>query len=215
MWRNPMNEQKPDLLAEEPEKEIEADLSIDADSSAVSEVPDKQGDLFTPASNLSIFFNWLGKQSIPRILGLLVGNTRDLENQIKSKDEALTSAILLKDGEIIFLRKQLVKANKRLTFFQDSVLLAKGMKSTQKSQVWQKPESTVVAPTPGQNMAIESEISRLQDVFIYRTNDIDQELADLLAINTPRSKMVYKRFVEWVDALPINDSATDGTVISS
>lgn len=146
------------------------------------------------------FSAWLGKQSLTRLLGLLVGNTRDLELRLIDKDK-----------EIDWLRSQLIDSQKQLISFQDSVLLSKGMIATQSSASKNNGNGhQTVTYAPGERLAIEDEIDRLRDMLIYKPGEVEEALDDLLATNTPRNKEIVRRFTEWVDAIPDVD---DGVVI--
>lgn len=146
-------------------------------------------------SKRNSFSAWLNKQSLPRILGLLLGNTRDLELRLIDKQK-----------EVDYLKSQVDKWQNQCIAFQDSSLLSKGMKpTTPVENQTPQPNTQIKSTLPGESLAIASEIDRLTEVWKYRPNDLEDEINDLLAVNTPRNKMIVERFTAYLQSIPSDE----------
>jgi hypothetical protein len=143
---------------------------------------------------------WLGRQSLPRIIGLFLGNTRDLENQLKAKDEQLTLLLKDKNERIIFLEEQVRFLSEHCKGIQDSYLISKGQLSSTPQNVSQpKQTETITKNAPIQTMAVNKEVMRLAEIMHYRPNDLNKELAPYETPRTPFEKEVHKLFYEYIN----------------
>jgi hypothetical protein len=136
------------------------------------------------------FFAWF---SIPRLVGLLLGNSRDLESQIDDKNK-----------EIEYLKSQIDRWQNQCIAFQDTTLLGKGMRATVSSSNNQSTTQTKQIKTnvPSENLAIAAELDRLIDVLIHRPKDIEDTIKDLEAQPNPRNKIILEKFYTYVEAMP-------------
>jgi len=163
---------------------------------------------------LTLFLNWLSKQSLPRLIGLFVGNTRDLEQRLMSESIENDRLLLEKDKEIDYLKSRIGYLEKKFGELQDSILLGKGMSISSDSSLHRNDNGfkTVVRPTPNINFAMASEVDRLWDIMLHRPGDISIELENLLASHKPNKMEIYKQFVNRVNEIPDND---EGVIIQS
>jgi hypothetical protein len=161
---------------------------------------DSLKDIDRPYSVFARFSSWLGKQSLTRLLGLLVGNTRDLELRLVDKN-----------GEITWLRTQLINSQSQLQAFQDSILTSKGMLSTSPlATKSNNNQGQTINYAPGEKLAIENEVDKLRELLIYKPDEIEEAVADLLATNTPRNKEIVRKFYIWIETMP---DSNDGVII--
>ena len=142
----------------------------------------------------------------------------NLSNLFKRKEEPNYAELLLKekDTQITHLKEQLSETQKQLFALQDSVLISRGQIATQSENKQQttKTEQIVNRRAPGENLAIESEIDRLKDVLMYRPNDLEEEINNLLAVNSPRNKEIVRLFYErYIAASSIESENNDGVTI--
>lgn len=153
-------------------------------------------------SIFGVFSKWIGKQSLSRFIGVLLGNTRELEIQITDREK-----------QIEWLKERLSKTEEQLFGLQNSFLISKGMLPTSQanSNVSNTPQYT--SSNPGTNLDLETGIDKLKDMYFHRPGEVDEALGDLLATGKPRDKEVVRRFALWVSELQIEDKENEGTVI--
>lgn len=119
----------------------------------------------------------------------------------------LEQRLLDKDKEIEYLKSQVKRWEDRCIAFQDSMLLSKGMRSTNtvatnNNEQAQQVTTQTNKSLPGESLFIESELDRLKETMIYRPKELEEEINDLLAQPTPRNKMIVKRFTDYIESLP-------------
>lgn len=165
----------------------------------------------TSLASVSIFVRMItglgNLLSLPRVIGHLLGNSRDLERIISERDLLIAQ----KDAETAWLREQVKFWSERCLEFQDSVLLSKGMRQTRPVAPQNGREIGSTVPGPSQRMAIDTEVDKLKEMLIYRPSEVNERLSDLEAVNTPFTKEVVRQFYAYVESVSA-DSA--GIVIT-
>lgn len=183
------------------DQEIEDQVSNDAVPTEADSA--SKGDYFHLI--FAYFRAWVGRQSLPRTLGLLVGNTRDLELRLKEKEEYSQILLKEKDARIEYLETQVAKLQDHSIALQDSYLIGKGMLPTQpEAKATQQNYSPKTTSTvlPGEKYAIESMLDELKEIFVLRPQEAQERYDDLLATGRPRDKEIARRFALWLDAFP-------------
>jgi len=140
-------------------------------------------------------------QSLPRILGLLFGNTRDLEARIADRDAVIERL----KSDIEWYRQQNIA-------LQDSFLLSRGNKPT----VAEAPPPPLEQPTRvigrAESLAVEIEADKLVELMFYDPQEMEAKVEDLTKSNRARDKEILKRLEVRLAEMP-PDSPFDGVVI--
>jgi len=140
-------------------------------------------------SPLHIFAAWVARQSTSRLLGLLVGNTRDLETRIAEKDQLLQR----QNEELNWWRD-------RYGSLSDSVLLRQGMLPASGTPVPTTQRSAPGSATQvnrivsARSIELDTEADRLLEAMQRGDKDVLERIDDLAASPRQKDKEVLKRF---------------------
>lgn len=187
--------------AEQVEREDESTPANDAgvDRSSKETWGDRASDVVDnnrSRSRSAAFFAWLSKQSLPRFLGLLVGDTRALEARLADKDK-----------EIEWLRARLDAQYPVASEASGSLDLQLPVKSS--------PLPTSIQRNVNPILSHALELDQLKELFLYSPQEVLQKIGDLQANPTPRNKQILVEYEKWLDSLKIDDTPRDGVVIMS
>jgi hypothetical protein len=159
---------------------------------------------------------WVGRQSLPRLLGILFGNTRELETRLadqtfqherdlKAKDDEISRILQEKDVEVSYLYARIEKIEDQLIGLQNSVLLSRGMVTSHAASTPDaKPPAPKMHVTPSaiDSIAINAEVDRLQEMWHYRPMEFQETIGDLLAQGGNHNKLILERINKWLDEIP-------------
>ncbi len=182
------------------------------------------------------FVAWVGRQSLPRLLGLLVGNTRSLEEALVKAEaeihrqrveyslvieEANTQMLRLteeSEREIAFLREEAKereeKWSARFDALVDSFLLNKGMlpmtDGGKELVSGSGSNKAVEAHTTPKQMELEIEADKLLELL--QRGDmkaLDERIADLVESGRPSDKRILQLFAKREEELTLIEKASD------
>lgn len=142
---------------------------------------------------------WLGRQSLPRLLGLLVGNTRDLEQQLILQEAQWHARLEDRDRYITWLEGQVETFQKQLTAFQNSLLVSKNMLPTE--PVTTAPsiqERAVNMQLPEVRMTVLAGLDELKEMYLYRPKEAEEKIKDLEVSQRPIDKEIHRQFLIWL-----------------
>lgn len=147
------------------------------------------------------FSAWLARQSLPRLLGLLFGTTRELEQRLDDKDRIIGSIL-----------EQVEWWKRRYVALEDSYLLSQG----------HRPTDIVLPPTPPSSVSrnsnqhgINVEVDKLMELMSIKPLEADERVADLIRSTRPRDKEILRRFMLQFQQLPPIDDPNSGVIIPS
>ena len=142
---------------------------------------------------------WLSRQSLPRFLGILLGNSRELEIRLAEKDREIERLA----AEIEWWRAQ-------YTALTDSFLLARGNRPVDPAAV--TPATNGARPVPAvEKYAVDVEAERVMEMLYYRPQDFMLRVEELEHSQSPRDQEILRRVKRRIDETP--EPSNDGVVI--
>jgi len=155
------------------------------------------------------FLSWLGRQSLPRMLGLLFGNTRELEKSLERAEgelsrlrgeyvcrEAASKAQLIEEAERAFARESVLNA--RFDALVDSQLMSRGMlpmTAEARGLTSGQGHKPIEPRNSPRQMEMEAEADRLLEML--QRGDmaaLNEKVEDMLQSNRPQDKRVLQLF---------------------
>lgn len=146
------------------------------------------------------FNAWLSLQSLPRLLGLFVGNTRDLERQLANLEREMNTRLEEKDVQIAFKDRELKWWRKRYGRLTDSVLLRQGMRPVFGTEIpTTANRSSAVSTAPSRivstrSIEIDTEADRLLEMMQRGDAGVYERIDDLAVSSNQKDREVLKRF---------------------
>lgn len=144
--------------------------------------------------------DWLSQQSLPRLLGLFVGNTRDLERQLANLEREMNTRLEEKDAQLAFKDRELKWWRKRYGRLTDSMLLRQGMMpvfGTEIPTTANRSTKTSTAPSrivSARSIEIDTEADRLLEMMQRGDAGVFEKIDDLGASSNQKDREVLKRF---------------------
>jgi len=148
---------------------------------------------------LNRFFNWLGKQSLQRLFGVILGNTRELEAKIELLLKTHVQTCEFYQTTIQQERERfdkiLSEERERFREFQDRAMFKEGIIPTTSPL----PGSTEQPKfTPIVNLELESMVDRLKDLYENNPEEAILYEEDLLFMKQPHMIEAVKRYHQWL-----------------
>lgn len=163
------------------------------------------------------FTAWVSHQSVPRLLGLLLGNTRELETALAKAEEEVLRVRSEAAKEQTLLRSE---ADKREQFWQtkfgelsDSVLLSKGLlpMSLEARELASAHGSKVIEPKNSvKQMELEIEADKLLEMLQHGDfTALQNQIEDLLQSNQPKDKRILQLYAQREAQLQVFEKNAD------
>lgn len=158
------------------------------------------------------FITWVSNQSVPRLLGLLFGNTRELEIALVKTEVEIVRVRREAETEIKRLRDE---NKEREAFWQsgfrelsDSVLLSKGLLPLSRDArdlVSSQSGSKVVEPKNSvKQMELEIEADKLLEMLQHGDYAaLQNRIEDMLQSNQPKDKRILQLYAQREAALQV------------
>lgn len=144
---------------------------------------------------------WFARQSLPRFLGLLFGNGRELERLLEARDR-----------EIDRLREDVNWYRSQYVALTDSFLLSRGNRPVGDARDEAVTTGTTkTAVTMAERLAADIEVEKMMELLIYQPTELNVKVEGLIHSTRPRDKEVLRRFQIRLGDMP---ESNDGVVVA-